>query len=361
MGPGSFIVIGACILAAFFATLPALPQSDDLVPFDVGYLEAAALIDVSLQAVRQDAATESDLQAPSLFGMETEPVAGGVAAKWRAVKADIDRERQVLARCRAQEACPVVAQNLLNIVAESTGRSGVARVGLINRAVDLAITATSDEAQWGVVDHWSPPFETLQTHRGDCEDYAIVKYVALLLAGLSHDDVKIVILQNLLPKEDHAVVAARVDGHWLILDNRRLALVHDTEMVGSIPEFVLDEDGTQRFVPSNRAGQRPRASPSRSASPIKPAPRTRTMSAFAAAAPLMAIFRGAEFKALVANSLLAAEAPKETRNAPGLFFVTSRVSDQRGPRHPSISETAGIAWAMTAKGERYKEPAPLAG
>ena len=63
-----------------------------------------------------------------------------------------------------------------------------------------------------MADHWSPPFETLQTHRGDCEDYAIVKYVALLQAGLSHDDVKIVILRNLLPREDHAAVAARVDG-----------------------------------------------------------------------------------------------------------------------------------------------------
>jgi predicted transglutaminase-like cysteine proteinase len=216
MGLGSIIVIGACILAASVAILPALPQSGD---------------------------------SPPLFGMETEPVAGEVAAKWRAVETDIDREQQLLARCRALEACPHVAQNLLDIVAEGTGRSGVARVGLINRAVDLAITPTSDEVQWGVVDHWSPPFETLQTHRGDCEDYAIVKYAALLLAGLSRDDVKIVILQNLLPKEDHAVVAARVDGHWLILDNRRLALVHDTKMVGSIPKFVLDEAGTRRFVP----------------------------------------------------------------------------------------------------------------
>jgi predicted transglutaminase-like cysteine proteinase len=60
--------------------------------------------------------------------------------------------------------------------------------------VDLAITPTRDEAQWGVADHWSPPFETLQSHRGDCKDYAIVKYVALLQAGLSHEDVRIVIL-----------------------------------------------------------------------------------------------------------------------------------------------------------------------
>jgi predicted transglutaminase-like cysteine proteinase len=250
---GARIVIGTCILAAAAAMLPALPQSGDLVPFDAGYLEAAAFIDDSLQAVRQDAPT--DQQVPPIFGMETEPVAGQVAAKWRAVKADIDREQQVLARCRAQEACPVVAQKLLDIVAKGAGRSGRARVGLINRAVDLAITPTSDEAQWGVADHWSPPFETLQTHRGDCEDYAIVKYVALLQAGLSHDDVKIIILRNLLPKEDHAVVAARVGGQWLILDNRHLALVRDTEMLGSIPKFVLGEDGTRRFVPvkSSRA------------------------------------------------------------------------------------------------------------
>ena len=82
---GAGIVIGACILAASAAMLPALPQSGDLVSFDAGYLEAAAFIDDSLQAVRQDAATESDQQAPPIFGMETEPVAGEVAAKWRAV------------------------------------------------------------------------------------------------------------------------------------------------------------------------------------------------------------------------------------------------------------------------------------
>ena len=257
MGLGARIVIGACILAASVAMFPALPQSGELVPFRAGDLEAAAFIDVSLQAARQDAATESDRQAAPLFGMETEPVAGEIAARWRVIETDIDREQQVLARCRAQEACPVVAQNLLDIVAEGAGRSGIARVGLINRAVDLAITPTSDQAQWGVMDHWSPPFETLRTHRGDCEDYAILKYVALLQAGLSRDDVKIVILHNLLPKEDHAVTAARVDGQWLILDNRRLALVHDTEMVGSIPKFLLDEDGTRRFVPPIRAGQQP--------------------------------------------------------------------------------------------------------
>lgn len=257
---GAGVVIGVCILIVSAAMRSPSPQLGDLVRFDAGYLEAAAFIGDSPQTVPQDAGMERNRQAPPLFGMETEPVAGGLAAKWRAVEADIDGEQQVLARCRAQEACPAVARNLLDIVAEGAGRSGRARVGLINRAVDLAITPSSDEAQWGVEDHWSPPFETLQTRHGDCEDYAIVKYLALLQAGLSYDDVKIVVVRNLLPKEDHAVVAARVDGQWLILDNRHLALVRDTEMVRSTPEFVLDEGGARRFVPSYRAGQGPSAS-----------------------------------------------------------------------------------------------------
>ena len=261
LGLGAGIVIGTCVLSSSGMTAPASRQWVNPVAFDGGHLEAAMLIGDAPQAARQAAAIESDQPAPPLFGLETEPVAGALAAKWQAVEAEIDREQQLLARCRAQQSCRGVAQDLLEIAAEGAGRSGLARVGLINRAVDLAITPASDEAQWGVADHWSPPFETLQTHRGDCEDYAIVKYVALLQAGLSRDDVKIVIVRNLLPNEDHAVVAALVDGQWRILDNRHLALVRDTEMVRSIPRFVLDDHGTRRFVPSSQTG-RPQASTS---------------------------------------------------------------------------------------------------
>jgi predicted transglutaminase-like cysteine proteinase len=260
---GACAFIGACMIAASAAMPRALPQSSDLVPFDDGHLEAASFIDDPPQKIRKDATTVSNQQPSPLFGMETEPATGEVIAKWRAVEADIDLEQQILSRCRAGEACPVAAQNLLEIVAEGAGRMGRARVGLINRAVDLAITPTTDQAQWGVADHWSPPFETLQTHRGDCEDYAIVKYIALLQAGLSHDDVKILIVRDILLKEDHAVVAARVDGQWLILDNRRLALVRDIDMVGCIPRFVLDEVGARRFVLPHRATQQPNAGRSR--------------------------------------------------------------------------------------------------
>jgi predicted transglutaminase-like cysteine proteinase len=82
----------------------------------------------------------------------------------------------------------------------------------------------SDMKQWGVPDRWSSPLESLTTGRGDCEDYAIAKYVALVDAGIPKHDVKLVIVHNLAFDEDHAIVATRVDGEWIVLDNRSLAL-----------------------------------------------------------------------------------------------------------------------------------------
>jgi predicted transglutaminase-like cysteine proteinase len=200
-----------------------------------------------------DPSSREEEKSAQLFSMETKAVtAGGVWDKWRRVKVDIGRDLEIVARCQANEPCPAPARKLIGLSIEGAGRIGRARVGLINRAVDLAITPVSDEVQWGVPDRWSAPFETLQSGRGDCEDYAIVKYLALLEAGISKDDVKIVILKNFFPNEDHAVVAVRVDGQWLIMDNRTLSLVRDVDLTRAIPEFVLDQGGVRRFVSGSR-------------------------------------------------------------------------------------------------------------
>ncbi len=217
--------------------------------------EAVSFIEDGTNAAtaRSEPPARNDEQAAQLFGMETEPVAAGeLPEKWHHVEAAMAQDFAVVAQCHANGSCPVAAQRLIDISAEGAGRSGRARVGLINRAADLAVSPVSDEMHWGVADHWSDPFETLLSNRGDCEDYAILKYAALLVAGIPKDDVKIVILKNFFPNESHAAVATRVDGQWLILDNRTLALVRDTDVTRAIPEFVLDHEGVKRF---NRASQ----------------------------------------------------------------------------------------------------------
>ena len=153
---------------------------------------------------------------------------------WRsgaASRHSIRADNAILARCqRRDEPCPAAAQNFLAIIAARPARSGRARIGVINRAINLAIEPMSDLAQWGVADRWSAPLETFTTGRGDCEDYAIAKYVALTAAGVAPEDVKLVIVRNTAANEDHAVAAVRLDGDWIMLDNRWLTLVDDDEM-----------------------------------------------------------------------------------------------------------------------------------
>jgi predicted transglutaminase-like cysteine proteinase len=252
------LVIGLLLAAALLALLQLQPTVYSAGPppfFNSGEIEAVSFVGDGSNAVTQEPVPPAKNIEPAatLFGMDTEPVTEGeLLQKWSRAKAEMAQELQTVGRCRANNACPPDAQRLIDLSSEGAGRNGRAKVGLINRAIDLAISPTSDEAQWHVPDHWSAPFETLQSGRGDCEDYAILKYLALLEAGISEGDVKIVIVKNVFPNEDHAVVATRVDGEWLILDNRTLTLVRDTDLTRAIPEFVLDQVGVRHFVSKNR-------------------------------------------------------------------------------------------------------------
>jgi len=245
----------AAVLALPAPLRPPVDPAGSSALFDASDIEAVSFIEDHQTTVipEPEPPAKAEDQAAPLFGMDTEPVVvEEILRKWSVAKAGIASELEAVDRCRASDACPAAAQRLMDLSAEGAGRDGRARVGLINRAVDRAISPTSDETQWGTADHWSAPSETLQSSRGDCEDYAIVKYAALVAAGIPEDDVKIVIVRNSFPNEDHAVVAVRVDAEWLILDNRTLTLVRDTDLARAIPELVLDREGVRRFVSRSR-------------------------------------------------------------------------------------------------------------
>lgn len=193
------------------------------------------------------------------FGLDTSPVtAGPLLSRWLAVEAEIRTDATILARCRAgEQPCPTAAQSFLAIIADGHARAGRARLGVINRAINLAIRPSSYLLQRAVPDHWSAPLETLASGEGDCKDYAIAKYLALREAGLS--DVRLIIVHDLAGGTDHAVVAVRLHDGWILLDNRWLALVADFEMRRVIPLFELDQDGVKQFLNTTTPNLRPQA------------------------------------------------------------------------------------------------------
>jgi predicted transglutaminase-like cysteine proteinase len=175
---------------------------------------------------------------------------GGLRDKWLAVERRLDDERVQLALCDGDRTHCVspAALKLLAIVDDARGQKGRARLGNINRAINLAIRPMSDLAQYGQIDVWNSPLVTFAHGAGDCEDYAIAKLVALRLAGIADDDLRIVVMRDTISGEDHAVAAARLDGHWLMLDNRRMAMIEDYDMRNVRPLFVIDQYGVNQYV-----------------------------------------------------------------------------------------------------------------
>jgi hypothetical protein len=80
------------------------------------------------------------------FGLNVVPVVNGeLLTKWRGVEADIRTESEVLARCLdGTEFCPSAARKFLAIIGQGRARTGRARIGVINRAINLAIRPMSD-------------------------------------------------------------------------------------------------------------------------------------------------------------------------------------------------------------------------
>ncbi|MGY4320551.1 transglutaminase-like cysteine peptidase [Bradyrhizobium sp. JR3.5] len=173
----------------------------------------------------------------------------GLWRKWRGLEADLAKERIVLDQCRENAAgCPPNAAQFLRLINAVKSKSGRERLDEANRAVNQAIRYVSDFAQHGEADRWTAPLATFATGRGDCEDYAIAKYIALSEAGFPREELRLVLGRDRAIRQDHAVLAARLDGHWLILDSRRSELIDDGELDNFTPMFAINGRGVQLFA-----------------------------------------------------------------------------------------------------------------
>ena len=206
--------------------------------------------DLTAGTLDSQESTEAIRTSAEPFGLFAATLSkGGLREKWLGVQRRLDDELVQLALCdgdRDRCVSPAALQ-FLAIVDGARAREGRARLGEINRAINLAIRPMSDLAQWGEIDVWSSPLVTFAHGAGDCEDYAIAKFVALRQAGISPDDLRIVVMRDTIHGEDHAVAAARLDGQWLTLDNRRMAMVEDSNVRNYQPTFVIDRDGVKRY------------------------------------------------------------------------------------------------------------------
>lgn len=100
----------------------------------------------------------------------------------------------------------------------------------------------TDTQNWGILDYWETPFEFLRKS-GDCEDYAIIKYMSLKYLGFSDDNLRIVILNDLNLKTAHAVLAVWIQNDFLILDNQIKQAISQNRIRHYQPIYSISEKG----------------------------------------------------------------------------------------------------------------------
>jgi len=186
------------------------------------------------------------------FGTATVPAPQDPhAADWRKLQDDWVIEREILERCRVdrKRCLSRAALRFLTIVDGARVQTGRARLGYVNRAINLAIRPVNDIPNYGVPEIWTAPLATLTKGAGDCMDYAIAKYYALGEVGIPANDRRLVVVSiKSLGGQEHAVLAIREDQRWLILDNRRMTIVDADDATQYFPLLVVDHRGVQRFV-----------------------------------------------------------------------------------------------------------------
>lgn len=117
----------------------------------------------------------------------------------------------------------------------------------VNRLVN-AYPYIEDIVNWGIEDYWETPYE-FQLKSGDCEDYAISKYMSLRALGISGDKMRIEIVQDLnLGGVIHAILIVFADDKVYVLDNQIKQVMLAVDIYHYKPIYSINESHWWRHI-----------------------------------------------------------------------------------------------------------------
>jgi predicted transglutaminase-like cysteine proteinase len=96
-----------------------------------------------------------------------------------------------------------------------------------------------DNKNWGRSDYWSTPVEFMKKG-GDCEDFAIAKYVALMQLGVPENRMRLAIVQDTYKNIPHAVLTLYTDEGAIILDQQIKTIINGERPGRYKPIFTIN-------------------------------------------------------------------------------------------------------------------------
>lgn len=130
-----------------------------------------------------------------------------------------------------------------HFIAEMKGKEGVSFDEVLEE-VNLFINQwayITDSENWQKRDYWATPLE-FTDRSGDCEDYAVIKYVTLKELGVLPENLRIVVVKDTVREIDHAVLAVYNDsGEPYILDSLIDAVLSHRALLQYTPYYSVNE------------------------------------------------------------------------------------------------------------------------
>jgi len=211
-------------------------------------LRLSAILFALLLGLAPTAATRA--AEPSIFGTE-EIYTPGVERfhKW----ADMARRWQeqqagALDFCAPGESERCMPREWLRLVALLRPLEPLAKLATVNTLINR-YPYVSSMANWRQLNYWETPFEFL-ARSGQCQDYAIAKYMLLRASGMAASELRVVVLRDMRQSADHAVLVAYVGGESLILDNQLPEVVASARITWYEPYYSINETGWWLHTPN---------------------------------------------------------------------------------------------------------------
>jgi len=178
--------------------------------------------------------------APPLFGSHefaTTGIAGHV--KWNRVVRQLGIGEHGGLKCLPAASGDCSTEAWRHFIESLRGLDREGQFDAVNRFFNKA-TYVSDRRNYGAGDYWATP-QQLLTRGGDCEDYAIAKYLALRELGVAPGLMRIVVLKDQENNVQHAILTVEDGDRILALDNQ-IARVTDTRRIHYYrPLYAINE------------------------------------------------------------------------------------------------------------------------
>ncbi|WP_089348356.1 transglutaminase-like cysteine peptidase [Pseudoalteromonas espejiana] len=143
----------------------------------------------------------------------------------------------------------IVARNWQAMLVQTQSKSEQQQILIVNDFFARNLRYQTDIQLWKQNDYWATPLETLGRGLGDCEDYAIAKYISLRALGVSDDKLRLIYVKAKLAgtnkTQAHMVLGyfATPNAQPLILDSLITKVLPAAKRVDLSPVFSFNSQG----------------------------------------------------------------------------------------------------------------------